>query len=324
MTQQPTPQPRRPLRKWLVAAIIALVLALVVRQFIGQPYTNVSASMLPNVPQEQTIWIDKTAYGPRLPVTVLSVPLVRQWYSPAWQLRARRLPALSDVATGDLVVFNHPQQPHLPVDKADVLLRRCVALPGDTVMMKNKNLWRNGKKQLANHALKHCYVLKTNAAANLNYLQPYGIEQLNDSNEYFVYLDPPQAAELALQTYTEALAITFLPKGYYNPEVYPHIESLRWNADFLGPYLVPGKGVTIELNPQNALIYRDVISRHENNRLEIKDTTVLLNGKPTAFYTFRQNYYYVLSDNRDYSADSRFFGVVPETHLIGKATRFLF
>src|SRR5690606_18650091 len=106
--------------------------------------------------------------------------------------------------------------------------------------------------------------------------------------------------------------------------LFPISEKIKWNIDHYGPVIVPEKGKTIDLNLENLPFYYEVISTYEENELKIIDNKIYINGEESNKYTFKMNYYFALGDNRYYSADSRFWGFVPENHISGKASFVIF
>ena len=104
----------------------------------------------------------------------------------------------------------------------------------------------------------------------------------------------------------------------YDAAIFPHDPRYTWNKDNFGPLVIPQKGVTVELNDSTIVLYDKIIRNYELNDLKVADGKIYINGKVATSYTFQQNYYFMMGDNRHNSADSRYWGFVPEDHIVGK------
>ena len=275
-------------------------------------------------------------------------------YVDAVRLPYFRLPGWEKVERNDIVVFNYPQDSvHTAIDRKDPYVKRCVAVGGDTVEMRAGRLFVNGQAEhrLGDAEVEHDYVLQTKSEVDFNSLvNRYGalnVIQLPADHpvgqEYIKRLTlDPQYPMYKIQM-TEKMAEEFkqLPdfisikediaeKGkakisYYDQNstrvllpysIFPY--TSQWNEDWYGPLTIPKKGVVIPLSPATFAMYQPLITKYEGHTLQQKDGQILLDGKPATQYTVQQDYYFMMGDNRDGSLDARFFGFVPETHIVGK------
>lgn len=353
-------------REWLDAAVFAIIAATIIRTFFFEAYTIPTGSMEGSLLVNDYLFVSKMAYGPRVPMTPLAVPLVHNTmpvfggksYTDAVQWKYRRLPGFGKVKRNDVVVFNFPtgdtvalEMPEAdyhslcrlqgrdyvlnnytlitrPVDKKENYIKRCVGAPGETLEVRNGVVYVNGA---VNHIYPHAKALykvrTTGRALAGEYVDDNQIELLgmNNAGEYVYNLENSQVAEIKRMPGVVSVEMYIengpgqVPRDP-NSIVFPFdTVHYKWNRDNIGPLPIPKEGATVTLTPENIAIYRRIIGAYEHNTFEERDGQFIINGQATNTYTFKMNYYWMMGDNRHNSLDSRFWGFVPEDHIVGKA-----
>jgi signal peptidase I len=344
-------------REWFDSVLFAVVAATLIRWLFFSAFVIPTPSMENTLLVGDYLFVSKLHYGTTTPITPLQIPLSHQtiWNTeiPSYldwiRLPQFRLPGFTDVKRGDVVVFNlpveHPDlyqkyggvlpnlKPH-PLDLRTNYIKRCVAQPGDVLKIINGQVVVNGQVAANPPRMQSEYFVSTKGPVNeVNIFRKNGVSEFsaytetygdtvssNDAFGYVLYTTAAIADKIKTYDFVKSVTPILLNKDQKEPQLYPASDLLKWNKDQYGPFVVPKKGMNIALTPLNVSFYGEVIKCYEgNDQVEIASGEIKQNGVVMKNYTFKQDYYFMMGDNRHQSADSRYWGLVPKDHIVGKA-----
>jgi len=383
---------------WVDAIVFALVAVYFINTYLFQNYQIPTSSLEKTLLVGDFLFVSKASYGPRVPNTPLSFPLVQHTFpiintksyieKPHWDYK--RLKGFDTIERNDIVVFNFPtgdtvpvnvQNPdyyiscymeglsqlryanpdktftadecmaagrevvksnkqkygelvYRPVDRRENYVKRCVGIPGDRIEIKNNQMYINGTKQEEIPGIQFNYFVQTDGTPlnkvmddleinmedrmmidNMQYAE--GIKSLGFDPQYPLYHFPMTKEVYNAISKTPGVLKIKIEESEVG-DVFPIGDTKNWSRDNFGLIYIPKKGEILKLNAYNLPIYERIIRVYENNTLEVKNGKFYINGKETTGYKFKMDYYWMMGDNRHNSADSRYWGFVPEDHIVGR------
>ncbi|WP_317169879.1 signal peptidase I [Dysgonomonas hofstadii] len=296
--------------------LVTLLIVLSIRCFLIESFTVSSLQMESTLSENDKVLIDKTAYGIRLPVTVLDIPFTFdnifgfKSYSSALQFPYKRLFG-DEAGRNDVILLNHPLETQKPLDKRSLILSRIVGLPGDSIEIRGEDININGQGYLASPSVVERYKVKLPAGYNLEHI----IEE-QDIRVYEQRIEKDTLV-LSLNRYDAFVLKEMLPDT---------IRLIPFSLDSVQVYKfrIPERGKSVDLTDDNFVYYRQIISlEHNKENVVFEEGVLVIDGiKHGGAYTFGDDYYWVLSDNTENALDSRYLGFIPFKNIIGKV-RFI-
>jgi signal peptidase I len=413
-------EPSSTIKNWVDPIVFAIIAASIIRGYFIEAFTIPTSSLEKSLMVGDFLFVNKFAYGPKIPQTPLSFPFAHHSFPGTksrsyleWiKLPYYRLPGFGHVENNDIVVFNYPDGDTVllnfqdrsyyqvlrdltedmkqkgtqfdssrsnkyyesmarqylndpnnalgesrvgkidarPVDKREHYVKRCVAIAGNTLQIKDGEVFIDDKLQATPEKAQHYYYVATNNAlfgdivqsrvpdisgnffptlsnqTLLDELDIYADEAVRrelikngDTTTYFLNMPVDVAAKVKAMPGVLSVKKFVEAKGEFDSRIFPHHSTFAWNNDNFGPLVIPKEGLTVPIDTHNVYLYEKVMNTYDDgiHQVEVKGKDVLYDGKPITSYTFKQDYYFMMGDNRHNSADSRSWGLVPYDHIVG-------
>ena len=331
----------------------ALVVATIVHTYVMQPFQIPTASLEKSLLIGDFLFVSKFHYGARPQMTAVAAPMLHDTlpllnvksYTSWPQYPYLRLPGFQKIKNNDIVVFNWPSDTLFnmylkadkrydkPIDKKTNYVKRCVGIAGDSLQIKSGIVFINGKELILPERARPQYSYKVTYDGKTQIDFEYLLKDLDVTDGAGFLTDKRDTLFIAAMTFDSADRLKNAPgitsvtrvnhKGSEDgifPDFMDGKPSIthNWNNDNFGPIYIPKAGKTVVINRQTLPFYRKIISEYEHNDLKVNGNEISINGKVAKSYTFKQDYYWMMGDNRHNSLDARYFGFTPEDHIVGK------
>ena len=307
--------------------LFAIIVMVIVRTLFFDLFRIPTPSMEKSLLVGDYLFVSKLHYGTRTPMS-LGIPFT-QFYIKGFEAPWTRTPGFSKVTRGDAIVFNWPAGTKSPIDRKMHYIKRVVGLPGESVELQDKVVHVNGEaSSLAETMQQHWYAYKQDPNIRLPRvrLRDLGINYVSPtSNPSIVRIlaTTGAAEQLKEWPYIERIEPAIgRSDGGFHPSLFPRDKN--YTTDNYGPVIIPKAGQEVALTQDNWAMYERVIRVYEGHATASTGDAFEIDGESRSTYTFAQDYFFVMGDNRDNSEDSRFWGFVPMDHVVGKAVMVYF
>jgi signal peptidase I len=338
-------KPKNAIADTISSIAFALVVATIVHTYVMQPFQIPTASLEKSLLIGDFLFVSKLHYGARPQMTAIAAPMVHDTipfinvksYLSFPQYPYFRLPGIQKIHNNDIVVFNWPtdtlynmykaadKRYDKPIDKKTNYVKRCVGVPGDSLSIKNGIVFINGKELILPERAKPQYSYNVTFDAKTPIDFEYLLKDLNVTDGAGFRNESRDTLFIAAMTFESAARLKNVPgitsvnriiSKKIEKDIFPF--NNKWNKDNYGPIYIPQEGKTVALNLKSLPFYKRIITEYEGNELKVNGAEIKINGQVATTYTFKQNYYWMMGDNRHNSLDARYWGYTPENHIVGK------
>ncbi|MEX0679764.1 MAG: signal peptidase I [Balneolales bacterium] len=320
-TNQETKYAKSWAREWLDALLFAAVAALVIRALFLEAFRIPTPSMEATLLTGDFLLVSKLHYGARSPMS-LGIPFTGL-HLRGVELPWFRVPGFMNVRRDDILVFNYPVDEGVISQKTNYI-KRAVGIAGDTVGIRNKIVYINGEPEVPKETYEQHYEIQVRDRLRLSQskVRAAGGEMLSASgNTYRINMTLEVASEISGWPEVERVEPLVLPVSFnnYSRQPFTFSQGFRSNYHHMSDLVIPFEGQTVTLSDENWHLYQDIVTRYERNQFSRAGDQFVINGDTTNEYTIQQDYYFMMGDSRDNSEDSRFWGFVPDDHVVGRA-----
>ncbi len=320
-TRQETSKAKSWLREWLDALLFAAVAALIIRALFLEAFRIPTPSMESTLMTGDFLLVSKVHYGARTPMS-LGIPFTGV-HLKGVELPWFRLPGFMNVRRGDILVFNYPVD-DVTISQKTNYIKRAVGVAGDTLGIRDKVFYVNHQPEEHLETLEQHYEVAVRERLRLSpsKVRAAGGQMLpSPGNRYRINMTDAVAGEMAGWPEIELVEPLVLPISFNDNARQPFTfaRGFRGNYHHMPDIVIPFEGQTVTLTDRNWHIYYDIVARFEGNEVTRAGDRFVINGDTTNQYTIRQDYYFMAGDSRDNSEDSRFWGFVPDDHVVGRA-----
>ncbi|MFH0893972.1 MAG: signal peptidase I [Bacteroidota bacterium] len=315
--------------EWIRAFAIAIILVSSFRSCYTVSDAN-TASMEDCIIPGDAVFISNYSFGFRDQADWYTIPIAEIFEGSQNSLKSGvvRLFGFQRLERNEIIAFNYPASRENEILNKPVFVKRCVGLPGDVLRIEAGMIYINNKRFSDPVSCRRNYIIQTDASPAVHLsIEEMKLEDggpLAQPGYYMFSLNSAEVEKFRKTNGVLDVSPEMLLPGMPDESVFPNNAEIKWNRDWFGPFTVPYRGMIVKANEKNFLLYAGLIAKYENKKVQFEKDCFIVNGKRTTEIKFTMDYFFVIGDNRSNSADSRYWGPVPESHICGKVNGILF